>query len=343
MDELERYKLAAEQKIKSLESASDIQKIERFSSLHLKGVQISRYQSSSYYDSNIYVRIDVDRMTQELIEKDSTIVKGMNRAHYGSYWTIPIKESREADDKATFEHFLSRLTEFDQPTHEENLRKKATNTKTEQSLMSLLYRIGLQTKFTGYSSKRSTRQTEQAYNYPSEIRGQIPTHYDENAIESQKNLLLKQFGDIYNKELSKVREERQKKEREEADRLANKKLALLLAKYDLSLESEWSDVLDAIIERNKYLRLGHYLDRNRADWNDGDWYARRGLDGFEIETEIDQKIYNNISQHCGEGWGFDGRIFRDCKFNYDVLFAMAAEQDAGLYSDYETVREMVGD
>lgn len=124
----------------------------------------------------------------------------------------------------------------------------------------------------------------------------------------------------------------------------NKKLALLLAKYDLDLDSEWEDLLYAVIGKNKYLHLAHYLRKNRGNWNDGCSYAETGLLGFEVETEQDQKIYDNI-YHYIENWCdyMDGRCFRDCEYSYDVLYGIAEEQNSDLYKDYQVIKENVND
>ena len=50
------------------------------------------------------------------------------------------------------------------------------------------------------------------------------------------------------------------------------------------------DILDVILEKDKYLRLAHYLLKNREDWNDGYSYAESGLNGFDVETETDKLI-----------------------------------------------------
>jgi hypothetical protein len=133
-----------------------------------------------------------------------------------------------------------------------------------------------------------------------------------------------------------------KKEQEQKEKEKNRKLALLLAKYDLSLDCDWRDVLEVILDKNKYLRLAYYLEKNRGDWSNGCNYAETGLDGFEVENELDQKIYDDIS-HYIDNWidYMDGRVFRDCEYNYSVLYKIAEEQDANLVSDYYEVMKYI--
>lgn len=145
-------------------------------------------------------------------------------------------------------------------------------------------------------------------------------------------------------EYAKAKDVVVKIEREEA---AKKKavedaheLALLRAKYtpDNAMSGNW-EILEAILEKNKYLRLAHYLEANRNDWSDGYWNAERGLQGFTIDSAEDKEIYNciySITQYED----VDGRYFRDCEYNYGMLFGKV---DVALYKDYEIVKEMMDD
>ena len=102
-------------------------------------------------------------------------------------------------------------------------------------------------------------------------------------------------------------------------------------------ESDKQEILDAILEKNKYLRLAHYLRMNRGDWTDGYDYAETGLSGFVVETEVDSEIEKDITHHINN-WDGDGRIFRDCEYNYNVIFGMV--EDEQLMKDYNSVYEM---
>ena len=75
---------------------------------------------------------------------------------------------------------------------------------------------------------------------------------------------------------------------------------------------------------------------NREDWNDGYDYARFGLNSFKIETDTDKKIYNEILEITSKD-DVDGRYFRYCSWNYNVLFSMC-EHDI-LKNDYIKVSE----
>ncbi len=110
-------------------------------------------------------------------------------------------------------------------------------------------------------------------------------------------------------------------------------LARFQVKYGLRVAADYSEVLDVILSKNKYLHLGHYLLRNRNDWNDGPSYAETGLGNFRVESDLDQKIYDDINGRI-QDWDHDGRTFRDSPYGYDYLFSLVLEQD--LLDDYHT-------
>lgn len=131
------------------------------------------------------------------------------------------------------------------------------------------------------------------------------------------------------------------KEREEA--AAKKKIkddALIVhmrVKYKCDVEDTVYDVLRAIIGKNKYLWLAHWMQENRLDWNDGPDSARVGLDGFKVESQEDQEIYDAVSSRI-EDWGGDGRVFRDMEYSYDVIYGMV--DDSELMADYQRIAEV---
>lgn len=132
-----------------------------------------------------------------------------------------------------------------------------------------------------------------------------------------------------------------KKAQEEKDAL-NKKaktLAYLTVKYDLPIESDEYEILDVILKKDKYLRLAHFMSKNRNNWNDGPYYASVGLDAFKVETDEDHEIENDISQHI-YNWDGDGRIFRDCEWNYNRLFSKV---DSELMKDYNMIEKFCND
>jgi hypothetical protein len=125
-------------------------------------------------------------------------------------------------------------------------------------------------------------------------------------------------------------EERSRKhaaqEREVAIQKAEKLkyIGQLEAKYGQKFHSE-DDAIDYLLSRDKYLKLAYYLAKNRGDWSEGSTYAQIGIEGFAVENDTDKEILAEISELISD-WDFDGRCFRDCKWNYNVLYEMADKE-----------------
>ena len=143
------------------------------------------------------------------------------------------------------------------------------------------------------------------------------TKYAEEAIKSIKEL-----------EQIKLVEEQEKKK--------NFLVTKMIIKYELPDTSSSSDVFWHIVNKDMYLRLAHYMSLNRGDWSDGCSYAETGLAGFSTNTPQDEEIFNEISDLC-EDWEGDGRVFRDCEWNYSRIFELA---DKDLYKDYTELYKM---
>ncbi len=171
-----------------------------------------------------------------------------------------------------------------------------------------------------------------------DVQRVAPT-YNEYSNHEDK---VRQLKVLLETEYAKAKDVIVKVEREEASKKKAvedvHKLALLRAKYtpDNAMSGKW-DILHAILAKDKYLNLAHYLEANRNDWNDGYDSAERGLQGFTIDNNEDQEIYDCIYKIM-QYEDTDGRYFRDCEYNYGVLFGKV---DAALYKDYEIVKEMM--
>lgn len=147
---------------------------------------------------------------------------------------------------------------------------------------------------------------------------------------------------------AKIKLEADKKAQEAAVITQQEKIALtvkMVDKYKLQFNQpipEVNDVIDELAKLNKYLYLAYYLEKNRRNWNDGYSYAQSGLEFFLSNSdskmqETDSAIYNDISQYF-EDFN-DGRVFRDCTWNYSKLYEIVANQNKELYDDWSKLRQ----
>lgn len=299
--------------ITKLQGQIEIKPIQQLDSLKLDTVRISLWEDSGWYSSK-KIRIDYNNSNSKFLLSEEGLKSALE--------------------------FIDKIAQEDTETHTKNIEKCASNNETYTALSNLLTRIGIKDKYYGYKTNRSSKKESLYYNWPTEIFGQIPRSYSSNKI----NELVKKYKDniqkYYDDEMKKIKAEADKKEAERKVKEQNKKLALLLAKYDLDLNCDWKDLLDIVINKNKYLYLAHYLMLNRGDWNDGYSFAETGLSGFDVKSNLDQEIYNDIQSYI-DGWDGDGRVFRDCEYNYGVLYGMVSEQSSDLYKDYQVINENI--
>lgn len=225
--------------------------------------------------------------------------------------------------------------------HKANIPIIESNKAALKALCRFMEQIGFPRQWTEYKYKttRSRNQTPHKHN-----AGWLEDSYRwlrcDDAYDreiKQLDSLTKQINEFEKKRKQEdVQKERAKKKLEEKKR-KERVVPVLIGKYGLDIDSEINDVLDEILNRDKYLCLAHYMLQNRNDWNDGHDSASYGLLRFSIETPKDEEIYDDI-QECIDNWDNDGRVFRDTEWNYSKIFALAS---AELYADYHTITELL--
>ena len=228
-------------------------------------------------------------------------------------------------------------------TFEANQKIIKFNIEQKEKVKLIMKFIGVAETYSTYAYKtsrsRNKTETKHQAGYVGDLIRAIKTadKYQSilNNIQSKREQIEK-YG------LARIKEYQQKKTEE--DKIAKEKtklaeLALLRAKYTPdNAESSIEDLLGVILDENKYLKLAHYLLQNRNDWGYGYDSARNGYGCFVTETELDRKIDAELQELIYNNNGdIDGRVFRDCTYNYDVLFAMV--EDKALMSDYNLLNK----
>lgn len=222
------------------------------------------------------------------------------------------------------------------------------NTLQYERVRTIMKTLGVKEMFTRsyFKTSRSRKMTTErtAAKWPTEVRDALPMKCGwEDIIGKFKNRReqIETFGlKMIKEQEEKVRKETAEKERKKKEEKRLKTLSILGAKYDLGIEAEPEDIQDAIINQCKYLRLAHFMELNRGNWNDGYSYAKEGLNNFNVESSQDQEIYDDIQECIESGYdgGIDGRIFRDTKWNYSVIYGLVDEK---LMKDYQAISEYV--
>jgi hypothetical protein len=136
---------------------------------------------------------------------------------------------------------------------------------------------------------------------------------------------------------AKARSVEQEKAKNTARIEAESRRIALCLKYGFDpIKTRERDLRDLLLEKNKYLRLAYYLERNRGDWSEGPDFAESGLAGFAIETDDDKLIYDEIQGYITD-WNGDGRIFRDCTWNYSRIYSEFVP--AELMADFKSLND----
>lgn len=259
----------------------------------------------------------------------------------GGYYNSFNPENRNHVDQA-FKNVMNIISEnlkTCEVIHEANIPAIENNKKTRQKVYDFMSSVGISNKYSVWDYPTPRHKTKQSIDkiagYVGDVERCVPVSdfYEtvKKSLENSKNNFQKQYDELIKKINIKEREEEEKRKKEES----RQELARFQVKYETT--GGWWNILNIILSKDKYLRLGHYLLKNREDWNDGPDYAQQGLDGFEISDKVDQMIYEDINNLI-MNWDGDGRCFRDSSSSYDYLFGIS---DQKLYEDYCKVKEKV--
>ena len=224
--------------------------------------------------------------------------------------------------------------------HAENLPAIENNLATRKKISDFMNAVGISSTYTVYelpSPKHRNKQSiTKSAGYVSDMDRMI--RFSDGYDMAKRG--LKDTEDRLSKEYKNLIFAIEKAEKEEAQKAKAKEDLMELARMQVKYGNfEWEDLLDKVLEKDKYLRLGHWLYRNRCDWNDGYSYAKVGLNSFIVETQEDKEIENEL-------WGIvndfdvDGRNLRDCKYSYNYLFSKV---NSDLYKDYELIKSKISD
>ena len=117
-----------------------------------------------------------------------------------------------------------------------------------------------------------------------------------------------------------------------AKRKADMELAGMLLRHGLPIESDWDNVLEHLRSKDQRLDLAVAMEQTRGDWSEGPYRVRNALDRFQIVTDEDKEIANDVAS-CLYDFE-DGRVFRDTTWSYSALYESVTDKQ--LVSDCKT-------
>jgi len=306
-------------------------------------VQIKKERELAAKDESIKSLDELEIMSFEPIKVDSLkyFPSGYDSRSY-NYQNDNYTESMvNSICTAAINHSTQRLEQAT-TQHELNLPAIQNNLKIQQGIVKMMEKFGVKGSWSTYEykSSRSRSKTEVTHHcsWFSEVNRFIKINDGFSDIEVKHKQFLEKVDKWKLEQTKKLELKQREIEQKEQAIVKSRTLARLQVKYGLEPTAEFRDVLDVILDKNKYLCLSYWLERNRGDWNDGYSFAKTGLHSFTIETETDQLIYDNIQSYMDD-WDGDGRVFRDCEWNYGVLYGMVGDEE--LLKDFETVQKYV--
>lgn len=244
-----------------------------------------------------------------------------------SICTAAINHSTQRLEQATIQHEL-------------NLPAIQNNLKIHQGIVKMMEKFGVKGSWSTYEykSSRSRNRSEVTHHcsWFSEVNRFIKTTDGFSGIEVEHKQFLERIEKWKVEQTKKLELKQREIAQQEHAIVKSRTLAQLQVKYGLEPTAEFRDVLDVLLDKNKYLCLAYWLEQNRNDWNDGYSFAESGLYSFKIETETDQLIHDDIQSYIDD-WDCDGRVFRDCEWNYGVLYGMVEDEE--LMKDFRTIQE----
>ena len=113
--------------------------------------------------------------------------------------------------------------------------------------------------------------------------------------------------------------------------------AKLSAKYGVESCEDWVELADELAKRDQRLDLALAMRRTRANSGDGNYLVRDALRRFVVNSTQDKEIAISVLDALLVDDGLDGRVWRDCKWNYNELLASVGDDD--LAHDFGLVME----
>lgn len=233
---------------------------------------------------------------------------------------------------------LQKARADDMAKHEKNLPAMEMNRRVVQWLTDINVSIGMPDGWTTtdpHSRARFPKKIKHDAGWRQDIRQHVRTDDSFSIATSTYDRLLADYTKYRESALLEDKKKKDEAARAEAERLEKRKADLafvtICQRYDLPLESEWSDVLDNLRRRDQRLDLAIAMEEVRGDWNEGCGAVESALSRFTIRNDEDKDIANDVLG-CTHDFE-DGRVFRDTNWNYSRLYASV--QDRQLVADVE--------
>lgn len=268
--------------------------------------------------------------TVPLATKSHFKVKG----YYGEYKECITVKQLENVKNALEEKYRSLLIDIE-ATHNANIPRIENNKLLREKVFLMMDAVGIPRTWGQYEipkGRRTKQWITHVAGYDEDLNRNVKVDDGYAVAARSVDSCLKDIDRIFNELKTGIAKEEQKKLAEEKEKAKALWLAKMQVKYSLDETAGVETVLSTILSKDKYLDLAHAMMETRNDWSDGFYRVEDALGRFSVVTDEDHRIYECVNLLTEDDYDVDGRVFRDCAWNYDVLFGLVL--DKGLLEDY---------
>lgn len=230
--------------------------------------------------------------------------------------------------------------------HEKNIPLLQHNIAIAQRVHALMREIGMPESFTErdvHSRARYPKSLKRTAGWLADLARECRT--DDSFAQATRTYedLKRRYAEYADRAAREAADAAQATERQRQQELEKRKadmeLAAILLRYQLPIESTWSDVLEHLRGKDQRVDLAVAMEQTRGDWSDGPYRVSDALHRFAIRTDEDKAIAACVVGCLSEF--DDGRVFRDTSWSYDKLFASV--EDRQLVADVQAAMQRTGD
>jgi hypothetical protein len=261
---------------------------------------------------------------------------GFGTRKYGD-WADP---SQSAEQKR-YEDLLAKM-QAQLEIAKQNAEIRRANSELIDKVIVLVHAVGLHKTVSETTWKRNTpKTTTRDAEWVTKINDAwLRPRYSEKDVQEW----IQQLNNHYKAYTDKIKADQIAIEKKARDEESAKKKMQIVIKVAMELHPETdpltfdaNSLLDDLRAKDKYLDLAIAMQDTRGDWSDGFYRVKNALNLFKVETPEDEAIAENVSA-CAYGEESDGRIFRDCEWNYGRIFGLV---NPTIYKMYESLSQIL--
>lgn len=262
-------------------------------------------------------------------------VQSAARGHNYSRWSSDPSKVQAAEWML---RELDKALEEDRFTHEANNEPLTNNLAIRHRVEEVMKEVGIGATFSKQDEK--SRKHFKPYitvdsGFVQDLRRLVKTGDGWDTAQDRYASLKKTYEQRLKEAQQEENATKYKAEQAQAAVIEKRKkdmeLAAILVRYELPIESSWDDVLESLLAKNNRLALAVAMEQVRGDFSYGPRHVRNAL--YDPVDEDDKLIIADVEEAI-ENWDGDGRVFRDCTWNYGAIYATI--DDKQLVADVQT-------